>query len=201
MRPGFLVGFLSTLLDPNIVSLLFLAGIVGIGFEIFHPGVVLPGTIGVISLLLSLFGLSVLSVSTTGLLLVGVGVALLVLDVHAPTHGVLTLGGLAAMGFGLASLFPNAPAPYHSSVPLIVIVTAVLGGAWAIAMAKAAAARRQPVAVGPEKIVGMQGIVREQGLVFVGGELWRASSNERLVPGQRILVDALEGLTLRVRPV
>ena len=73
--PGFFTRFLSTILDPNLLSLLFLAGIVGIGFEIFHPGVVLPGALGAVSLLLALFGLAVLPTSWTGLGLVLLGIA------------------------------------------------------------------------------------------------------------------------------
>ena len=80
-------------------------------------------------------------------------------------------------------------------------LTVVIGGAWAWAIAKAVAAKRQPVSVGPQKIVGMQGVVRENGLVFVEGELWRARAAEPLRTGQRVEVDDLEGLTLRVHPI
>ena len=198
--PGFLVGFLSTLLDPNIVSLLFLAGIVGIGFEIFHPGVVLPGAIGAISLLLSLFGLSVLSVSTTGLLLVGLGVALLVLDAHAPTHGALTLAGPRRDGVRPRESLPRHPRalPHLDPAdrrPLPCCSPAPGRSRWR----KAVAARRLPVSVGPEEIVGMQGIVDEAGpRLRQRRALAGAASAEPLAPGQRVQVEALEGLTLRV---
>ena len=77
----------------------------------------------------------------------------------------------------------------------------MIGGFWALAIGKAVAARRRPISVGPQEIVGMEGVVRDGGLVFVRGELWRARSNEPLAPGQRVRVDALDGLTLRVHPV
>jgi membrane-bound serine protease (ClpP class) len=128
-------------------------------------------------------------------------VALLIVDAHVVSHGALTLSGLIAMGFGLATLFHNAPAPYHTSIPLVVTFTAVIGGFWAIAISKAVAVRRTPVSVGPQEIVGMQGVVREGGLVYVRGELWRARSTEPLAPGQRVQVDALDGLTLNVHQV
>ncbi len=200
-RPGFLTRFLSTLIDPNIVSLLFLAGIAGIGFELFHPGVVLPGALGAVAMVVALFGFSVLPLSWGGLALVLLGVGLLVTDAHVTTHGALTLAGLVAMAVGLATLFHNAPSPYHTSVPLIATFTVVIGGFWAIALSKAVAVRRSPVTVGPQEIVGMQGVVREGGLVFVHGELWRARSPQRLEPGQRVEVDRLDGLTLTVHPV
>jgi membrane-bound serine protease (ClpP class) len=201
VRPGFLTRFLNTLIDPNIVSLLVLAGIAGIGYEIFHPGVVLPGALGGVCLLTALFGFSVLPLSWAGLALVLLGIALLVIDLNFPTHGALTLSGLVAMGVGFATLFHNAPAPYTTSVPLVVTITVLVGGFWAIAVGKAVAVRKQPVAVGPQEIVGMEGVVREGGLVFVHGELWRVRSAEPLSPGERVQVDALDGLTLNVHRV
>ncbi len=201
VSPGFLTRFLNTLIDPNIISLLFLAGLAGIGYEIFHPGIVLPGALGGVCLLVSLFGLSVLPISWAGLGLVLLGVTLLVLDLHFPTHGALTLSGLVAMGVGFITLFHNAPSPYHTSVPLVVTFTVVIAGSWAFAISKAVASRRLPVSVGPEEIVGMEGVVREGGLVFVHGELWRVRSPDPLSPGQRVRVDGLDGLTLRVHRV
>jgi membrane-bound serine protease (ClpP class) len=201
VSPGFITRFLNTLIDPNIVSLLFLAGIAGIGFEIFHPGIVLPGALGAVCLLTALFGFSVLPLSWAGLLMVLLGVALLVIDAHVTTHGALSVAGLVALGVGLATLFNNLPSPYHTSLPLVVSVTVVVGGFWAFAIGKAVASRRLPVSVGPEEIVGMEGIVRAGGLVFVRGELWRAHSTEPLVPGERVRVDRLDGLRLDVHRV
>jgi membrane-bound serine protease (ClpP class) len=198
--PGFFTRFLSTLLDPNIISLLFLAGIVGLGFELFHPGVVIPGAFGAICMIAALFGFAVLPVSWGGLILVLLGVALLVVDAHVTSHGALTLSGLVALGIGLATLFHNAGTPYHTNYWLIVLVTGLLGGFWAFAMAKAIAIRKRPAAVGPDEIVGLDGVVREGGMVFVRGELWRAQSATPLHPGQRVRIDAIDGLTLAVTP-
>jgi membrane-bound serine protease (ClpP class) len=199
-RPGFFTRFLSTLIDPNIIGLLFLAGLAGIGYEIFHPGIVLPGALGAVCLLTALFGFSILPLSWAGLALVLLGVALLVTDLHVTSHGALTVAGLVSLGVGLATLFHNAPAPYHTSYALVVTMTAVIGGAWAIAIGKAISLRRKPVLVGPQGIVGMEGVVRDGGLVFVRGELWRVRSPEPLSPGQRVRVDGLDGLTLNVHP-
>jgi membrane-bound serine protease (ClpP class) len=201
VSPGFLTRLLNTLIDPNIVSLLFLAGIAGIGYEIFHPGIVLPGALGAVALLTALFGFSVLPLSWAGLAMVLLGVALLVVDAHVTTHGALTVAGLISLGFGLATLFHNLPSPYHTSLPLVITFTVVIGGFWALALGKAVGARRMPVSVGPQEIIGMEGVVREGGLVFVRGELWRARSQDPLTPGERVRVDELEGLTLRVHRV
>jgi membrane-bound serine protease (ClpP class) len=201
VSPGFLTRLLNTLIDPNLLSLLFLAGIAGIGYEIFHPGVVLPGALGGVCLLTALFGFSVLPLSWAGLLLVALGISLLVTDLYVASHGALTLSGLIALATGIATLFHGAPAPYETSVPLVVVATVMIGGFWAFALSKAFAARRQPVFGGADEMVGMEGVVREGGLVFVRGELWRARSPEPLEPGARVRVDGLDGLTLNVHRV
>jgi membrane-bound serine protease (ClpP class) len=201
VKPGFLTRLLNTLIDPNIISLLFLAGIAGIGFEIFHPGIVLPGALGAVALLTALFGFSVLPISWAGLILVLLGAVLLVVDAHVTSHGALTLSGLVAIAVGLVILFHNTPSPYHLNTAVVFTVTAVIGGFWALAVGKSIAVRRRPVTVGPEQILGMEGIVRPGGQVFVHGELWRASSAEALSPGDRVAVDGLDGLTLNVHRI
>jgi len=204
VKPGFFTRLLNTLIDPNLISLLFLAGIVGIGYEIFHPGVVLPGALGGVSLLAALFGFSVLPISWAGLALVLLGMVLLVVDAHVTSHGALTLSGLISLVFGLILLFHNAPSPYHTSVPLVTSIAVVLAGFWAFALGKAVKARRQPKLVGPEDIIGSVGEVRSGGLVAVRGELWQAKTagGEALVPGQHVEVEGIEqGLVLDVKLV
>ena len=88
------------------------------------------------------------------------------------------------MAIGLATLFHKAPAPYHTSVWLVVLFTVLIGGFWAFALTKAVAVRRSPVRVGPQEIVGMEGVVRAGGFVFVRGELWRAQDGEPLAAGR-----------------
>src|SRR5204863_2869387 len=120
--PGFFTRLLNVLIDPNILSLLFLAGLAGIGFEIFHPGVVLPGALGAVSLLLALFGFAVLPISLAGLALLILGAALLVIDAHVVSHGALTVSGLISMVVGALLLFHNAPAPYNNvNTPLVIV--------------------------------------------------------------------------------
>ncbi len=205
VNPGFFTGLLNTLIDPNLIPLLFLAGIAGLGFEIFHPGVVLPGALGGVSLVLALFGFAVLPISWAGLALLILGAALLVIDAHVITHGALTVSGLISMVVGSLLLFHNAPAPYNQhNTPLLVGFAIVLGGIWAFAMTKAVQVRRSPVAVGPQTMVGEVGQVRRDDLVFVQGELWRArtAGGELLHPGERVRVAGVgPELTLLVEPL
>jgi membrane-bound serine protease (ClpP class) len=123
-----------------------------------------------------------------------------VIDAHVVTHGALTVSGLISLAVGLVMLFHNAPSPYHVSIPLVVALTASIGGFWAIAMAKAVQVRRRPVLMGPTNVVGAVGEVRRGGYVFVHGELWRARSDEPLHEGDRVEVERVDpGLVLGVR--
>jgi membrane-bound serine protease (ClpP class) len=204
VKPGFFTRLLNTLIDPNLITLLFLAGLAGIGYEIFHPGVVLPGALGAVALLTALFGFAILPISWAGLALLLLGVALLVIDAHVTSHGALTVAGLISLVVGSLMLFRNAPSPYHANAPLLISLAVVLGVAWAFAISKAVQVRRSPVAVGAHTIVGEVGEYRGSGLVFVNGELWRArvANGEPLKQGQKVRVDNVDpGLVLDVEPL
>jgi membrane-bound serine protease (ClpP class) len=199
-KPGFFTRFLNTIIDPNLISLLFLLGIVGLIFEVLHPGIVLPGALGAVCLVMALYGFSVLTPSWGGLALLLLGVALLIVDLHAPTHGVLTAGGLISLGFGLALLFQNQPGVYRVNEWLVLGVGCAIGAFWVFATGKALAARRLPVETGVQTMVGQMAEVRGPGLVFVDGALWQArtADDSALVPGERVRVQAVDGLQLTV---
>ena len=162
----------------------------------------LPGALGLVALITALFGFSVLPVSWAGVILLLAGVGLLVADVHVTSHGALTVAGLIALAVGAIMLFQNAPSPYHTSKPLVITIAVVLGSVWAFAVGKAWQVRHKPVAVAPELIAGAVGEVRQDGLVFVNGELWQARTpgGEQLRPGEKVRVESLDGLVLTVRP-
>jgi len=203
VTPGFFTRFLNTLIDPNLISILFLVGIAGLVFEVLHPGVVLPGAIGAVALIVALFGFSILPVSWAGLVLVVLAVTLLVIDLHATTHGALTLAGLICLAIGFSLLFSNAPAPYRLNTWLVVGIGVAIAGFWSFVTGKGIAARRRPIGMGPQTILGAEGQVRRDGVVFVNGELWRAHATDgtQLLPGDHVEVKAIEGLELTVIPV
>jgi membrane-bound serine protease (ClpP class) len=198
---GFLTRLLDTLIDPNLLSLLFLAGIGGILFEVFHPGVVLPGALGAVALVTALFGFSVLPTDWAGFALIVLAIVLLVVDAHVVTHGALTVSALVALAVGLLTLFHDAPAPYEVDTWFVVLITASIGGFMAFALGKAVQARRRPSAM--PAMVGAEGIARMDGLVFVRGELWQATTDngDTLEPGARVRVDEVHGLRLKVHRV
>jgi membrane-bound serine protease (ClpP class) len=200
VSPGFFTRFLNTIIDPNLISLLFLLGLIGIGFEIFHPGVVLPGVLGAVSMIMALYGFSVLTPSWGGIALILLGIAMFIIDLHAPTHGVLTVAGVISLGFGLALLFQNEPAGYHVNTWLIVGIGSAIGAFWAFALSKGMAARRQPVRTGVQAMIGQKAKVRGPDLVFVDGALWKAhaADDSELVPGEEVEVSDIDGLVLTV---
>jgi len=150
---------------------------------------------------IALYGFSILTPSWGGVALVVLGVALLIVDLHAMTHGALTLGGLVSLGFGLSLLFQNEPPPYTVDTWLIVGIGLAIAAFWSFALGKGVAARRQPVRVGVHLLVGREGEARGPGLVFVNGELWQAHTGDgsELAPGERVTVEAVQGMQITVR--
>jgi membrane-bound serine protease (ClpP class) len=197
---SFFQRILNVLIDPQIIALLFLLGVAGIGFEIFHPGVVLPGTLGAIAMVAALWGLTVLPFSWAGVALILFGIGLFALEAHVPAHGAIALSGIISLTVGMLLLFRDAPAPYHINRPLVIAIAVALGIGWAFVAQKAAQARRAPVVTGTQTLIGATGDVRGNGLVHVRGELWQAEADDGgpLHPGEAVRVERVAGLTLTV---
>jgi membrane-bound serine protease (ClpP class) len=195
---------LNTVIDPNVIVLLLSLGALGIVIELWNPGLILPGTVGAISLVLGLFGLQVLPVSWAGLLLMLLALAFFVAEAFVASFGALALAGAVSFFFGALMLFDPAGEAFQVSVPVAIAVAGTLALVTAVALAKAVQARRAPPATGVQDLIGKVALVREAGaqgdLVFVNGELWRARGNDELHPGEPVVVEAVdEDLVLRVR--
>ena len=191
---------LDLLIDPNIVVLLMSIGTLGLIVELWNPGLVLPGTVGAISLILGLFGLSVLPISLAGLLLMLLALGLWGADLFVPSHGALTLAGGVAFVLGGLLLFDPAGDVYEVSLILVLTIAGTLALFFAVAVAKIFQARRRPTEVGVSSMRGASGVARGDRLVFVNGELWQADAQDGrpLEPGERVTVDDVEGLRLVV---
>jgi membrane-bound serine protease (ClpP class) len=202
---------LEILVNPNIAYLLILVGLIGIGIEAFSPGLIAPGTIGVISLVLGLYGSAQLPVTLAGVLLLLFGIAMIIAEAHLPTHGILGASGVAALVAAGLLLYDTNTSAVEVSPVLVVFVGLLLGGSLAFAVERAVKARREPKRTGWEEMVGAIGEVREPldpvGQIFVQGALWRAeltgANGDRRVleRGSRVRVESVEGLTLHVSPV
>ncbi|MFL5892218.1 MAG: NfeD family protein, partial [Solirubrobacterales bacterium] len=202
---------LEILVNPNVSYLLILLGLIGLGIEVFSPGLIAPGTLGLISLLLGLYGSAQLPVTVVGVLLLVLGVAMIVAEAHLPTHGILGASGVAALVASGLLLYDTNTSAFEISPVVVVIVGLLLGGLLALAVQKAVQARREPKRTGWEEMIGAIGEVRERldpvGQVFVQGALWRAElmdgdgDRRELDRGSRVRVESVEGLTLHVSPV
>ena len=207
----FVYQVLEVLVNPNVAYLLILVGILGLIIEAFSPGLIAPGTIGVISLLLGLYGSFQLPVSLAGVLLLVAGVLMIIGEAHLPTHGILGASGIAALIASGLLLYDTNTSAFEISPVVVVIVGLLLGGGLAVAVQKAVKARREPKRTGWEEMLGTIGEVREPldpvGQVFVQGALWRArlvdadgDDRRALERGSRVRVESVEGLTLHVSP-
>ncbi len=194
--------FLNAITNPTIAAILLTLGINGLLFELASPGAYLPGIIGVISLLLAFYSLGALSANYVGLIFIALAFVLFVVDLKAPTHGVLTLGGIVSFVFGAMVLF-NTP---YMTVPWATIITLSLGTAafFAFAIAKVVQTYRWKPVTGREGLLGATGEARTDlnpaGMVFVQGETWRAEAEDPPIPkGALVVVTAVRGLRIRVR--
>ncbi|HEY9287696.1 MAG TPA: nodulation protein NfeD [Candidatus Dormibacteraeota bacterium] len=197
---------LQAVADPNLVYLLFLLAIIGIAFWVTHPGLVLPGVVGVIAGLLAAMSLFNLPINIAGLILILLAFLLFIVDLKAVTHGVLTTGGIVAMTLGGLLLINTGFLSEAVNVPLLLLTVAVIAGIFLFILRKVIAARRMPYAAGEESMLGTIGTVREplnpDGMVFVDGALWQATSSEGpLAAGTQVRVNAVRGLRLEVEPV
>jgi membrane-bound serine protease (ClpP class) len=182
------------LVDPNLITLMLSIGLLGIVIELWNPGLVLPGTVGVISLILGLYGLQVLPVSVAGLLLMIVAAAFFVAEAFVPTHGALTVAGAVTFVLGALILFDPAGEAYQVSLPVALGIAGTLALMLGIAFTRVVRVARRPAAVGAQGLVGGEATVRRDGLVSVNGELWRAhtADGSPLVPGEHVRIEAVE---------
>jgi len=189
------------LVDPNLIALMLSIGLIGIVVELWNPGLIFPGTVGAISLILGLYGLQVLPVSLAGLLLMLLAAGFFVADAFLPTHGAATAAGAILFVLGALMLFDPAGDAYQVSLPVAVAIAGTLALLLGFALTRVLRAARNPVAVGTQGLVGDEGVVRREGLVQVNGELWQAHTEDGspLVPGDQVRVERVEeGLQLVV---
>ena len=197
---------LSAIAHPQIAYLLMSLGMLGLIVELWNPGAILPGVVGGICLLLAFFAFQVLSVNATGIALIVLGLALLVVEVMMPSFGVLGIGGIVALVAGSLMVTSEVPGVRVDARFVVAVASGV--GAIAIFLGRLAvkAHSSKPV-TGAEALVGAEGHALAPigpdlaGQVRVHGEIWRASSPDTIPAGTRVRVTALEGLTLHVRPI
>ncbi len=196
------IKILNALSDPNIAYLLMLLGFYGILFELMHPGAVLPGVAGGVSLLLAFFALQTLPVNYVGMLLILFSLVLFILEARTPTHGTLGIGGVISFLLGSVMLLRVHGSELHVAWGLIAGSTAITALFFGTIIAAAFRARRLPVTTGKRGLMGERGRVTETlsplGTVYVHGAYWTAEADEPLPKGTLVRVAEVKGLTLRV---
>jgi membrane-bound serine protease (ClpP class) len=204
---GLLESFLQLLAEPTIAYLLVSFGLLGLFIELSHPGVVVPGVVGGLALLLGLYALGTLPVNWTGVLLILFGFILFIADLYVPSLGTLTIGGIISFVLGSYLLMESdAPPGFEISKPVIWTMTACLIIFFLWLGALVLRTRLRPPYTGKQALIGEIGEVRQaldpKGMVYVYGELWSATTNDgagEIPVGTAVSVTAVDGMKMRVR--
>lgn len=197
--------FAQVFLRPEAMFVLMLMVIYGIIGELSNPGAILPGVAGAIALVLVLYMSAILPVNVAGIALILLATVLFIVDIYAPTHGVLTAGGIVSFFLGALMLFDRAEPGFRLSLSLIIPATVVTALFFIFIVGAGLKAQFLPVRAGRETMLGRIVLARAPidaggGSVFIEGELWRAVSEVPVGKDQPVIVVGIEGLTLKVKP-
>jgi membrane-bound serine protease (ClpP class) len=196
--------FLKVITNPTIAYLLLLIGFYGIFFELYNPGAVVPGAVGVVSFLLGLYGLGIIGINWLGLLLILAGILLLALELVTPTFGGLAIAGAIALAIGsLVLISPDSP---YGDIPISIIATMVLTTVFFFLVVGRLGlkAQKRKKMTGYEELIEEEGIAltdfeKGKGKVFIKGEIWNAVSKDDIKKDDTVIVKQVKGLTLYVK--
>jgi membrane-bound serine protease (ClpP class) len=195
--------FLYTIADPNIAYLLLSIASLGIIAEIFNPGLIFPGIVGGISLLLAFYSLGVLPVNYAGILLIVLAIGLFIGEVISTTFGIFTAGGVVSLVAGSLMLFKGASPEFQINPGLIAIVCIVITGGLTFIIQRTISVHRKQAFTGREELIGKTAVVKvalnPEGTVFYKGERWTAISQSGEVKvGEEVIINRVDGLVLYV---
>jgi membrane-bound serine protease (ClpP class) len=196
---------LSTIARPEILFLLLLGALAGLGAEISHPGLIFPGVIGAVCLILFLFASQIIPINWAGVLLILLAVGLFIAEVKVTSYGLLTIGGLIAMILGAMMLIDTPALAPELRVPLAVLLPAVIAtAAWTLLLVNLVLrSQRRKSMTGAAGIIDREAVAQTElapeGWVAVQGERWRAVADAPIAAGEKVVVTAVDGLTLHVQ--
>ena len=196
---------LAALSHPQIALMLLSLGSIGLLVELYNPGLIFPGVVGALALLLAFYSLQTLPINYTGLLLIGLGMVMFILEIKVTSFGMLFLGGVVAMSLGALMLIDSPEEYLHIPLSTIVLVVGTTAGLFLFVVGAAVrSVGRKPVS-GQEGMLGAIGTAKERldptGTVFVQGTLWSARSTVPIEAGATVRVVRVEGLKLTVEQV
>lgn len=198
---------LAVVSNPNVAMLLLMFGVYGILYELYSPGWGVSGTLGVVSLVLAFFGLSVLPINYAGLALVAVALALFAAEAFVTSYGALTVGGIVCLILGGTMLVDTPHEFLRVSQSVLIPIAVATGLIAAFLLSSVVKSQRSTVRTGGEAMIGLRGTAQEkfsphnghyEGQVSVRGEIWRASSSQPITSNQEIRVEDRQGLTVIV---
>ncbi|MBA7495287.1 hypothetical protein ES702_05869 [subsurface metagenome] len=198
VTPGWRDRVLNTISNPNIAYVLMMIGMAGLYFELAHPGGILPGVIGAISLILAFFAFQTLPVNYAGFLLIALAIIFFIAEIKVSSYGLLSVAGLISLTLGSIMLFEDV----RVSLKLIMPTTVMIGGFFIIIAFLAFRAYRRKPTSGMEGLIGETGVVEKKidpvGLIFAHGEYWKATSTEVAEQGEKVRIIDSRGLELIV---
>jgi membrane-bound serine protease (ClpP class) len=198
--------FLARIVQPDVFFVMLILGVLGLYTEFTHPGVIAPGVIGGICLILALYAMQFLPVNFAGLLLILLAMAFFILEAKMPSHGVLAVGGVVSMFLGAIFLIRSPLTSGGVSVGVALAGTIPFAVLAVVLMRLVLRSRKWKSATGKEELIGSQGVVVKllqsgaEGMIRVHGELWRAESAQPVQEGKTVRVLRVEGLKLYVEP-
>jgi membrane-bound serine protease (ClpP class) len=197
---------LNLISDPNIAYILMLLGFYGLFFELTNPGSLFPGIIGGICLILAFYSFQTLPVNYAGLLLIILAIILFILEVKIVSHGILTIGGIISMILGSLMLFESSSPFLKLSLFIVLPAVAVTVLFFSVTLGLAFKAYKRKPVTGKEGLVGEVGIAdtninKDGGMVLIHGERWSAYSDIEIFKGEKILVEDVKGLKVKVKKI
>jgi membrane-bound serine protease (ClpP class) len=198
--------FLARIVEPDVFFVLLILGVLGLYTEFTHPGVVAPGVIGGICLILALYAMHFLPVNLAGLFLIALALAFFILEAKAPSHGVLAFGGVVSMFLGAIFLIRSPLTSGGVSIGVALAGTLPFAVLAVFLMRLVLRSRQWKTATGKEELIGAQGVAiarlpaGAEGMIRVHGELWRAESSRPVQEGEAVRILRVEGLKLYVEP-
>jgi membrane-bound serine protease (ClpP class) len=202
LKPDWRTELLAVVTNPNVAFILMLVGVYGLIFEFLSPGAIAPGLIGAISLVVALYGLSLLPINFAGVALVLLGIGLMLAEVHIGGFGAIGVGGIVAFVIGAIMMFPSATPGFELSPAVIASTLIASVGLLLVAISLLLRSRKRKVLTGQEALLGAEGEVVTwqdgEGRIRIAGEIWRARATGSLQPRTRAKVIAREGLVLIV---
>lgn len=197
--------FLLTISNPNLAYILLMLGLLGLYFEFAHPGAILPGVLGGISLLLAIFSFQILPINYVGLLLILLAIVLFIAEVKVQSFGVLAIGGVISMVIGSMMLVKSPIPELRPSLTLILPVAAGISTIFIFLVVIVVRAHARRAVTGKEGMIGEIGVAQTElspgGKVFVHGEIWEAEASEPVAKGEKVEVVQVNNLKIRVRKV